>query len=678
MSIDIAFLWHFHQPFYYDLEEEIFHLSWVRLHALRSYYALGKYLENDPTVKMNFNFTPSLIESIERYREGRYDYLFILNRKSVSELSPEEKLYIIKNSFFGYYPTTIKPYKRYRELYIKKMEKEFSDRALIQGFSNQDIIDLIVLSNIAWFSEYSKENDGYLKYLIKKSRNFSEYEKESLLEKELQILNRLLSLYKTLQDKGQIEITVTPYAHPIVPLISDNYSAKISLPDHPLPSYRFSYPQDIEIHIKRAIGIYYDAFGRFPSGMWPSEGAVGHFILPHFWENGIKWIATDSEILGMTKDIFLSYDEDGVTNNPELLYKPYILKQGIPKLFIVFRDHALSDLFGFVYPGMDEEEAIEDFDFKLRKIEEKLKKIGKRDYLITIILDGENPWEYYEKAKCDRFFQSLISYLSTHKTIKSTRISDFLSKQIELDFLPHLFTGSWIGHNLRTWIGDKEKNLAWEYLHRVRKDLEGENVSSSAFRSLLYAEGSDWFWWYGEGHESPEEDKLDYLFRKHLKNAYTLSQRKYPPFLDEPVIKVKSKNIPKSQFTPVINGVEDSPLEWSLAGVYKISKGAMSDLNVRYPFRALFYGNDTLNLYIRLDLENDCCNNIEVILNDKIYNYNLDLNTGDTPFAYKDIFEVGIPLEDNIEKEAKIRFVFRKEEKEFSFPPDYYITIPIK
>ncbi len=677
MNLYIDFLWHFHQPFYYDLKDKIFHLPWVRLHAIRNYYPLGKYMERHPTVKMNFNFTPSLIESIEKYNQGIYDYLFTLSLKNINSLIEKERLYIIKNSFYGYYPTTIKPYRRYRELYIKKIENELSDKALLEKFNDQDLIDLIVLSNLSWSSTYARKKDDFIKYLIKKEVSYTEHEKRSLLEKELMILKEVLPLYKNLQKRGQIEITTTPYAHPIAPLIADNYSAKISLPDHPLPDKRFSYPLDLDIHIKKAISAYYRAFDSFPSGMWPAEGAVGKFVLPWFWENGIKWIATDSEILGMTKGIFLTYDENGVTNNPEILYKPYILKRGIPKLYILFRDHALSDLFGFVYSGMNPEDAINDFIKKLKKIREKLKnKNG--NYLITIILDGENPWEYYEKARQDKFFDLLLSTLEDLSFIKTVKISEFLKKNGEFEFLPNLFTGSWINHNLRTWIGDEEKNMAWEYLFKVREDFKSiKNKKEDAYSSLLFAEGSDWFWWYGEGHETPEEDKLDFLFRKHLKNVYMLSGYRYPSFLDKPIINIRRKDIPFKEFTPNINGVLDSPSEWTYAGMYRVESGAMSEANISYPFSAIFYGNDRVNFYLRLDLKKDCCDNIVVTLNGIDYHYDLRDVKGDTVFAYKDILEIAIPISKE-EESVRLKVSFKKGENIVSFPIDYYIIIPLK
>ncbi len=676
MNLYINFLWHFHQPYYYDSKKEVFHLPWVRLHALRSYYTLGKYLELYPTLTMNFNFTPSLIESIGKYIEGKYDYLFILENKGVGELSNEEKLYIIKNSFYGYYPTTIKPYKKYRELYIKKVENELSDTVLLEKFTKEDLIDLIVLSNLAWFSEYLKEKDEFVKYLIKKGRAFSEYEKYSLLEKELQIIKKILPLYKKLQDRGQVEITTTPYAHPIIPLIVDNYSAKISLPNNPLPKYRFSYPQDADLHIKKAISTYYKVFNYFPKGMWPSEGAVGNFILPLFWENGVEWIATDSEILGMTKDIFLTYDKDGVSENPEILYRPYILKMGEPKLFIIFRDHALSDLFGFVYSGMSIEEGVTDFVSKLTKIQEKLKN-RKGNYLISVILDGENPWEYYEKGRQDKFFKGLLDALLDLSFVKTTKVSKFIEKEEIFEFLPNLYTGSWIGHNLRTWIGDREKNMAWDYLFQVRKEFEqfSGREKEKAIESLLFAEGSDWFWWYGEGHDSPEEDKLDALFRTHLRNVYLSLDKTPPSFLEKPIITIRPRGIPLKKISPKIDGKVDEK-EWDWAGLYEVKSGAMSELNISLPFYKLLYGNDELNFYIRLDLKEDCCDNIIVILNDREYKYNIKNNMGDTTFEYKDVLEISIPFKK--EEKARFKLIFEKGDKRASFPLDYYMIIPIK
>lgn len=514
----LAFIWHMHQPYYRDLITNEIHLPWVRLHGIKDYSDMVKILENFPKIHQTFNLVPSLIEQIQAYIDGAQDTFQVLSYKRAKDLNQEEKRFIYDRFFSAHLANIISVYPRYYQLYFKKQKNI--------AFDTQDYLDLQVWFNLAWFDTYFKKNIPELRNLIYKARYFTEEDKKVVLDTQIKVLKDILPIYREFQDKGQIEVTISPYYHPITPLLYDTKTAKEANKSTPLPVEKFHYPEDAKSQINQAVKLYQDVFGKMPSGMWPSEESVSEHIIPFIIQSGIKWIVTDEAIL------FKSLNKK---RTPERLYKPYLLKREDGELNVVFRDRNLSDLIGFVYFNWTEVAASSDFMGHLNNIAKHSK--GK-DTFVVIAMDGENAWEYYRNDGWN-FLSELYKSISESPNIKTVTLSEYFAINKPKDNIKRIACGSWIYGNFNKWIGQEQKNKAWEYLGRARKELEevsantkkpkNENIEK-AWKQMYICEGSDWFWWYGDNNAD-----FDYLYRRHLSNLYKLIGRDIPSYLNKPI-----------------------------------------------------------------------------------------------------------------------------------------------
>ncbi|PKM92962.1 MAG: hypothetical protein CVU80_00635 [Elusimicrobia bacterium HGW-Elusimicrobia-4] len=605
----IAFVWHQHQPNYKNPQTNKYLLPWVRLHCTKDYYDLAAILEKFPKIKQTFNITPCLMEQIIDYTNGATDDFLDVTKKPSKELTKENRIFILKNFFMANPETMIEPYPRYQELFRRRgwrADDNYLSR-IEPLFSTADIRDIIVWFNLSWISPYFRQYNEKIKYLLKKEKNFSEEDKHLLIDETTKILEQVLPKHKELQDKGQIEITTSPYYHPILPLIIDTNIAKAGMPNVSLPKTRFHQPEDAELQIKTGLALYEKIFGRKSRGMWPSEGSVSSDIVPFVAKNGINWIATDEEIL------FKTLGKINGSNGNGILYKPYKITVGKYSVNAVFRDHKLSDLIGFVYYKMSAKDAANDFIERLTEIKNSSNNNNGKPSLVSIILDGENCWEYYKNSGFD-FLNSLYTKLSEQEKngLITTTVSDFLEKFPPKDELKGIFPGSWINGNFGIWIGHPEDNQAWDYLSQTRKFLLSrtpkteppENIKK-AWEEIYIAEGSDWNWWYGADHSSQNDAEFDQLFRAHLINVYKLLNEKVP---DNLYISIKRKweslgNIikPVDFIKPKIDGKVTSYFEWHNAGFYDVSKsgGAMHQTDTC--IKMIYWGFDETELFFRLD-----------------------------------------------------------------------------
>jgi alpha-amylase/alpha-mannosidase (GH57 family) len=590
----VAFVWHMHQPYYKDTFNNLSLFPWVRLHAIKNYYNMVSILKNFPKIKQTFNLVPSLLMQIEEYLNGTTTDLWLKNTlKRVDDLDEDERKFIKDNFFLLNKEKMGFIFDRFKELYDKKLKNE--------DYSNQDYLDLQVLYNLAWFDPEFREKDEFLRGLCKKGRFFSEEEKTKVIEKQFYIIKNLFSLYKEMQDSGQIEIIFSPFFHPILPLLVSTENAKISTPDLPLPSFAFSYPEDAKTQIILGREYYKKIFSKEPIGMWPSEEAVSPEVITLCSDLNIKWIITDEKILGKTIGKEIVRDRDGNVLNPEILYKPYRVNINGKEVNVVFRDQFLSDRIGFVYMNMNPYDAAKDLYERIIKIKDRLPK--DQSYLLTIALDGENCWEYYDNDGRD-FLRHLYTLIEESDEVETTTVGDFILRNPPKDTLNYIFTGSWINADLTTWIGELEENLAWDYLSLVRAYLERGirktyfDKDSLDWKSLWAAEGSDWFWWYGDDQDSGHDEIFDYIFRVHLKNVFKSLNRDYPTFLDFPIV---FKNpIWKSResfiFTPKIDGKVSFQEEWKLSSLNLLEEDGL--------IKGIYYGYDLENIYIRIDIKN--------------------------------------------------------------------------
>ncbi len=544
----LAILWHMHQPYYFDFEKRQMILPWVRLHACKDYLDMVEILSGFPNVKVTFNLVPSLIDQLEQYqqRSREADSYLELSYKNADHLTDSEKHFILENFFKANPEGMIKPHWRYFELYQKsQITKQYADSVRLKNlFTIQDFRDLQVWFNLAWMDPSYRGKIPLLTRLVKKGEEFTEEEKKYLLDLQLELVSKVLPAYRRFQQAGQIEVSVSPYYHPILPLLCDTASAKEASGGISMPREEFRHPEDARWQIRRSVEKYREVFGREPRGLWPSEGSVSKEMIPLAAQEGLRWLASDEQVL------FNSLQK---RRTAHLLYRPYRCPQPSRDLSILFRDHHLSDLIGFTYSRWPADKAAENLIGHLKNIQQYLAKKGSRHpYLTTLILDGENAWEYYANDGAD-FLKEFYGRLNEMEEVKTTTPSEYLEAFPPQKGLTQLKPGSWIDGNFNVWIGDQEKNLSWDYLAWTRRDLENQEIVPTtiglAWKALYIAEGSDWNWWYGETHFTPDKEIFDRLYRHYLAMVYHYSGQKIPDWLSVPISQGGSSASPSSYST---------------------------------------------------------------------------------------------------------------------------------
>jgi len=586
-------------------------MPWVRLHGTKDYWGMAWHLKEVPEFRCTINLVPSLVKQLLAYtEEGASDRHLDISRTAPDALSESDRHYLLDQFFMASLDNMIRPYPRYMELWQKRAAGvDPVDRA-VKRFSERDLRDLQVWHNLTWFHPILFEIDNDLKAFLQKGQNWTEAEKQWLLQRQNDILKQIIPLHRGLAESGQVELTTTPFFHPILPLLWDKRSARQAMPGCALPKHLDRYPDDAIVQLQMAISAHERLFGSKPLGMWPSEGSVSQDIIPAIADLGIQWIATDEEILSASTNGWVARDANGFLRNPELLYRPWRVEEQGRELQIIFRDHALSDLIGFHYQRMDPQQAVNDL---LGKVEAIARATDNNQHptLVPIILDGENCWEYYPDGGV-QFLRNLYRTCASKSNLRPVPVSDHLREHPSTDRISQLFAGSWISHNFGIWIGHAEDHAAWDLLHETREFLlesEHSNQFSAdqiqrAWEEIYIAEGSDWFWWYGDDHSSAQDSLFDQLFRKHLKNVYILLHRPYPSQLDRPIGSVRQRTIhtePKSFLKVRVNG-RQSYFEWINAGRYIAGneRGTMT-LVTEGVLRQIFFGFDQTRFLMRVD-----------------------------------------------------------------------------
>lgn len=563
----VQFLWHFHQPYYSVPNQTSNKLPWVRLHSIKSYYDMGRMLERFPEVRCVVNFSGCLLQQLREYiEEGKRDTWWDLTEKPARELDEAEKYHLLRNFFSIDWDTCVERFPRYKELLVKRGE---DDDAIDPGdFSVQELRDLQVLFNLAWFGFSAREERVVVQALIDKGRGFTESEKHAVLEQQIEVMQLVGPLYSKLHHRGQIELSITPMYHPILPLIIDSDVAQVATPNRPRPK-RFQAREDADYHVAEARSIARDFLGVDANGMWPAEGSISPEVVATFAEHDIAWIASDEEVLQKSIGDRWSRNWD--------LYHPWHL-EGMPDTQIFFRDRGLSDLIGFVYAKNDAHEAVADFVERVRHIGQERRE-DLSPPVISVILDGENPWEHYPEDG-EAFLSELYRALTEADDIETVTPTQYLEEVGSGPALAHLHSGSWIEANYRIWIGEDQTNRAWNLLGRTRDHLvertDDENLSEGrlhqAWEAMYIAEGSDWFWWYGDDFTSRNDADFDRLFRDQLRHVYAALRDEAPSDLDVPIVGENAIQVefkpPQSLIQPTIDGNNDFFYEWSGAGVY--------------------------------------------------------------------------------------------------------------
>jgi len=613
----ICFLWHMHQPYYTDPVTGSASMPWVRLHATKAYFDMAYLLEKFPTVRATFNFTPSLLLQLQEIGTGTVHDLFLEHaQKPAGSLTPQEQAFLVRHYFSLNWATMMRPYPRYHELLVKRgLDIDGQDlERVVRQFTTQDLLDLQVWFNLAWFGYGPVHRYPRLAALRAKNRGFTEDEKQEVLALQRTTVQEIVPMYRRLVERGQIELTTTPFFHPILPLVIDTNNSSRARPDLPLPS-RFRAPEDAEAQLRRAVEFHRATFGRPPVGLWPSEGSVCPELIPMLSQVGLSWLATDEGILARSLE-----DSQQSWHRQAQLYRPYRTGPAGQEVSIVFRDREISDAIGFVYHKTTAESAAADV---LRRIVQIVLNAPHDEILIPIILDGENPWEHYHEGG-EQFLSHLYAAFAKNALdqegsirVTTATISNALASMQPAGTLSHLHSGSWINQDFKIWIGHPEDNRGWDLLGHTRSRLLELSPTLpperalAAWNELYAAEGSDWFWWYGDDFETAYKEEFDRLFRTHLRNVWTYAGLTPPELLDYPICDIRGLRgrdeitQPLSLLHPTLDGAVTDFFEWRGAGTINPNPPLGAMWKADGLFSAIMFGFDLEQLFLRLDPEED-------------------------------------------------------------------------
>jgi alpha-amylase/alpha-mannosidase (GH57 family) len=498
-------------------------------------------------------------------------------------LSEAQRTFVLRYFFQANVARMIYRYPRYGQLYEAR-------ESLARHATIQDLRDLQVLNQLVWFDEDQLRRDGELAELARKGTDYSLADQRLLTLKQREALASVLPVYSHFAGTGQIEISTTPFYHPILPLLCDSDIAQVSHPGVTLPT-RFQYPGDAKEQLTLARSYMKEKLRVEPVGLWPSEGSVSDQALAIAADAGFRWAASDNGVLSQTL---------GEIAGCEQTYRPYLWQQDGREMHMLFRDRYLSDLVGFEYSRMSSADAAGHF---LQKIRENAQD---RDCVVPIILDGENAWEWYE-SQGRPFLRELYRRIEEDPQMEALTVSEALARY-PAKTITRIHPGSWINANFDIWIGAGEDNRAWELLLEARKAYDEHSANAPgrdlAHEELLIAEGSDWCWWYGPEHGSDNRPEFDQLYRDHLANVYRALALPVPEALSHPILEAQSGEIrerPSNPLDVTLDGEVTSSFEWMGAGRYRPDSRSGAMHGGEIAAREVHYGTKTGRLYVRID-----------------------------------------------------------------------------
>jgi alpha-amylase/alpha-mannosidase (GH57 family) len=608
--LHVAFLWHMHQPYYVDPIRGTALMPWVRLHATKGYLDMIWLADQCPEFHCTFNLTPVLLKQIQQLANDEVrDLWHDLAAPSPETLTPMQKASLLEHFFKANWNNMVKPFPRYwallqkRGLNVAKVNLEH----VAGHFSDQELRDLQVWFNLAWCGYAAERLYPVIDELKRKGGGFTEEDKRALFTQQHDILKNVLGHYKKLSDRRQVELSTTPFFHPITPLVYNTEFARRCMPGRDLPP-PFSHPEDARAHLALARDFHAEIFGEPPAGVWPSEGSVCPELIPILQELGYQWFATDEEILWRS----LAVVHPGKIPDRALLFQGYRAQFGDASACLAFRERALSDFIGFTAARNDPQRAA---DFMMGQFEQIAGSAHGSDPLCAVILDGENAWEHFPDGG-QTFLRELYQRLSTHPEIRTTTFRDYFTAHPPNAILSTLHTGSWIHADFDIWIGDPEENRGWELLGQTRNFLQAKadrreitaEQYKKAMQEIYAAEGSDWFWWYGGDFVTDNDLIFDELFRTHLQNVYRLCGTPIPDVLKTNICRseiTRETCKPTDLVTPTIDGQITSYYEWMGAGVYEAGRNLVAMYRSERCIESIHYGSDLVNFYLRVDFKKD-------------------------------------------------------------------------
>jgi alpha-amylase/alpha-mannosidase (GH57 family) len=612
--IHLAVLWHMHQPQYRDPETGCYVLPWTRLHATKDYWGMVKLFEEFPKFHATFNMVPSLCMQLEEYASGNCkEPWFNLAFAPVEKLTKEGKKETLERAFQVNHERLMSRWPRFVELY--EWSRVAGGAQALVTFTPRDWRDLQVLSQLAWMDEEFLAKDEVVCRLANRGKDFSEKDKAELKVKIIELVGMVLPACRDAAARGQIEISTTPFYHPILPLLCDSDIARVASPGTPLPRRAFRRPEDAREQLRRAKEYHERVFGAKPVGLWPSEGSVSDQALAIAAEEGFQWFGTDEGVLGRTLNVGFFRDSNGIAANADRLYQPWRLQLPNTGITGLFRDHHLSDLIGFVYSRMDSIAGAADLHGRLRHLGESVPT--NKPLTVCLFLDGENAWEYYP-GNGRQFLREFYRRISDDQDFRALTATETIAAATDVPTTNGIFPASWINANFDVWIGSQEDVAAWELLWDAREvyaravdarqnkraNAPTEEGLKRAEESLLAAEGSDWCWWYGPEHSTANDAEFDALYRKHLTGVYLALGQVAPEDLAKPIKKKPERAYqlpPSANLKVKIDGVDSSYFEWLGAGVYSpLQRGGAMHGRVFY-LKELRYGFEEDRLVVRVE-----------------------------------------------------------------------------
>ncbi len=600
-NLSLAIYWHMHQPVYEI--EGTYLMPWARLHAVKDYLDMVLILEKFPKLKLNFNVVPALMDSVVDYCNGAHDIHSELTVTDVDLMSDDEKSFVLNNFFNAKFETMIFRSDNYKELYQKRYSKDHCELA---DFDNREISDLMALFNLVWIDPIHFTRYPKLKELWEKQYNYTLEERIEIIEIHRQIAREIIPTYKKYVTEGRIEMSTSPYYHAILPILADiKTSIKKVLTTEGLPQ-SLGMLNDAHLQIKTALDRVESIMGVRPKGIWPPELCIGSKTLELLAKEGVKWTISDEGILSESINVDFIRDFKGNLNDPYHLLKVYEYTTKTEPINVIFRDRSIPNLINFEYAGIDPKMAASDLYDKIKVMQSKLLVSPDEKHLLTIALDGENCWENYQNDGTD-FLNNIYKFIEDDDSIETVLISEYVENDTHKKSLNKIYPGSWIDQTFQYWIGETTKNKAWTYLKEakdvfenfVKENNEHPNIPI-ARRELFIAEGSDWFWWYGEPNNSGQDFVFDYMFRERLKNIYTALELNPPDYLNESLItkiEVPFKH-PIRSISPKMDGFVGSYDDWFYSGTMSLLDGPVFRENKNVD--KILFGCDNENIYFRL------------------------------------------------------------------------------
>lgn len=542
-SLDVVFCWHMHQPDYRDYASGNYVLPWTYLHALKDYSDMAWYLEQLPMARAVFNFVPILLEQLEDYRDQltsgklRDPLLQALALPADGVFSHEQRIMLMESCFRHNHPTMLDPFPGYRRLYELWVASGKSAEHGAKYFSQQYFSDLATWYHLAWTGETVRRDHKLIGVLLKKGSDFTAAERLEVFQLVSRVVSEIIPRYRRLAERGTIELSTTPYFHPILPLLLELSCARDSMPEAPLPKDT-EYPGGrarARQHVDDAARYHENSFGHRPQGMWPAEGGVSTAALQMLAQAGMRWAATGEGVLRHT----LTQDNKGAAwSRQTYLYRPHCVRVGGDQIQCFFRDDVLSDRIGFEYAKWVGPDAVSDLIKELEGIRTAVPV--DEPATVSIILDGENAWEFYPYNGY-YFLSELYRRLVDHPFIRMRTFGELAQSASAHPsrVLDSVVAGSWVYGTFSTWIGSPEKNRAWELLCEAKRAYDHRLLqldaatAARATRQLAICESSDWFWWLGDYNSSASVASFDRLYRSNLRGLYECLNLAPPAHLDE-------------------------------------------------------------------------------------------------------------------------------------------------